>query len=213
MPLIDAERISQRPRDPLIIHRAVRDGDKDSDDRVFSTYDLLRNLADDSFSNLKASADGREFRTAPLMGLGRMGPPFLHDARVYLSELTVDKTPAGTVATNSLVTNAPLVVRTVDDAIRAAIELHDLPAPDDDATSEKVGGGCPVPPASASTNVSYGLSPADVICPAYQSAASKTNRSDAREVIQSFESEGPTGADRIPEAVVTALPELMASIN
>jgi hypothetical protein len=106
MPVIDAERLSQRPRDPLIIHRAARDGDKDSDDRVFSTYDLLRNLADDSFSNLKASADGREFRTAPLMGLGRMGPPFLHDARVYLNELTMDKTPAGTVATNSLVTNA-----------------------------------------------------------------------------------------------------------
>jgi hypothetical protein len=204
MPVIDAERISQRPRDPLVIHRAARDGDKDSDDRVFSTYDLLRNLADDSFSNLKASADGREFRTAPLMGLGRMGPPFLHDARVYLSELTVDKTPAGTVATNSLVTNAPLVVRTVDDAIRAAIELHDLPAPDDDATSEKVGGGCPVPPANASTNVSYGPSPADVICPAYESATSKTNRSDAREVIRRFRALSP----RDQQALIAFLKQL-----
>jgi hypothetical protein len=191
MPVIDAERLSQRPRDPLIIHRAARDGDKDSDDRVFSTYDLMRNLADDSFSNLKASADGREFRTAPLMGLGRMGPPFLHDARVYLSELTVDKTPAGTVATNSLVTNAPLLVRSVDDAVRAAIELHDLPAPDDDATSEAVGGGCPVPPASTTSNVSYGSSPADVICPAYEGATSKTNRSDAREVIRRFRALSP----------------------
>src|SRR5690349_24246201 len=41
-------------------------------------------------------------------------------------------------------TNGPLVVRTVDDALRAAIELHDLPAPDDANTP--AGGGCPVPP-------------------------------------------------------------------
>ena len=188
MPVIDAERIlrqvnasdTPRPRDPLPIQRIARNG------RVFTTFDIPRNDADDTFSDQKASADGREFRTAPLMGLGRMGPPFLHDARVYLSTLTVDTTPAGTVTTNSYVTNAPLVVRTLDDAIRAAIELHDLPAPDDENTSGALGGGCPVPPVDSDTNVDYGASPADAICPAYDSAVSKTNRSDSREVIRRF---------------------------
>jgi len=205
MPVIDAERFSQRPRDPLLIARLSTNGEhrgdenEDRDDRrVFMTFDLVRNLADDSFSNLKASAEGREFRTPPLMGLGRMGPPFLHDARVYLSELTVLTRPAGTVTTNSRITNAPLVVRTLDDAIRAAIELHDLPAPDDDATSEVLGGGCPVPSAGAS-NVSYGISPADVICPAYDSAVSKTNRSDAREVIRRFRALSPKEQQEVIE--------------
>jgi hypothetical protein len=153
---------------------------------VYTTLDIPRNLADDTFSDQKASAEGREFRTAPLMGMGRMGPPFLHDARVYLSTLTVDTTPAGTVTTNSRVTNAPLVIRTVDDAIRAAIELHDLPAPDDRRTSEALGGGCPVPSSGSSTNIDYGASPADAICPDYDSAESKANRSDSREVIRRF---------------------------
>ena len=192
MPVIDAERIlrqvnasdTPRPRDPLPIPRIARTGHNDH--RIFTTLDIPRNDADDTFSDQKASADGREFRTAPLMGLGRMGPPFLHDARVYLSTLTVDTTPAGTVTTNSNVTNAPLVVRTLDDSIRAAIELHDLPAPDDEHTSEALGGGCPVPPVNSDTNIDYGSSPADVICPAYDSSISKTNRSDSREVIRRF---------------------------
>jgi hypothetical protein len=211
MPVIDAERISQRPRDPLIIARVSnggedrehrREGWEEGDEdrgRVSLTFDLPRNLADDTFSNLKASADGREFRTAPLMGLGRMGPPLLHDARVYLSQLTVDLTPAGTVITNRHVTNAPLVLRTVDDAIRAAIELHDLPAPDDENTSRALGGGCPVPPTSTSSNVSYGPSPAEVICPAYDSAVSKANRSDAREVIRRFRALSPAEQQAVIE--------------
>jgi len=103
----------------------------------------------------------------------------LHDARVYLSTLTVDKTPAGTVTSNSSVTNAPLVVQSLDDAILAAIELHDLPAPDDANTSRQVGGGCPVP---AGGNIDYGSNPASVICPAFNSP----NRSDSREVIRRF---------------------------
>ena len=61
------------------------------------------------------------------------------DGSVYLSTLTLDTTPAGTVFTNSKVTNAPLIVRSVDDALRAAIELHDLPAPDDYKTSKSAG--------------------------------------------------------------------------
>jgi hypothetical protein len=184
MPVVDAEHISPRPRDPLLISRWEA-GSNGPHGQTFSTYDLTRNFADDSFSNLKASALGREFRTPPLMGMGRMGAPFMHDARVFLSKLTVDTTPAGTVTTNSQASNAPLVVRSLDEAILAVIELHDLPAPDDGKTSGLTGGGCPVP---TSSNVNYGASPADQICPAYDSAVSKTNRSDAREVIRRFRS-------------------------
>jgi hypothetical protein len=149
--------------------------------RVFDTFDLERNLADDTFSNSKASAEGSEFRTAPLMGLGRIGAPFLHDARVYLSKDTVKSTPAGTVTTNRELTNAPLVVRSLDDAILAAIELHDLPAPDDKNTPNTPGAGCPVP--REATNV---IEIAADICPAYSSTTSQTNRSDSREVILRF---------------------------
>jgi hypothetical protein len=155
---------------------------------VFNTFDLTRSLADDAFSNFKASANGREFRTAPLMGLGRMGPPLMHDARVYLSKQSVDTTPAGTVTTNSQGTNAPLVVRTVGDAFLAAIELHDLPAPDDARTSKATGAGCPVPPGGKIGSVQYGKSPADVICPPYNTATSKSTRGEARQVMIRFRS-------------------------
>lgn len=205
MPDIDAERFSERPRDPLVIARwseardrqddhnnSASEDDKHGDrNHLFRTFDLSRNMADDVFSNQQGTANGRDFRTAPLMGLGRVGPPFLHDARVYLSRLTVDSTPAGTVTTNSWQTNAPLVVRTIDDAIRAAIELHDLPAPDDEHTPRIAGAGCPVPPASETSNVAYGASPKDVICPRYDSAVSKTNRGEAREVIRRFHALSP----------------------
>jgi hypothetical protein len=207
MPAIDVERTmvqtnpndSPRPRDPQAVVRCTRNGGdegEDNDDqgndndqgkgnncRSITTLDVPRNLADDTFSDQKGSADGREFRTAPLMGMGRVGTPFLHDGRVYLSTLTVDKTPAGTVTTNSSETNAPLVVQSLDDAIRAAIELHDLPAPDDAKTSRQTGSGCPVP---AGGNINYGTpaQAAGLICPAYNSP----NRSDSREVIRRFRS-------------------------
>jgi hypothetical protein len=196
MPVIDAERFSERPRNPLLVPRSAQlpHGQDSSDPpnpafQTFQTFDLTRSFADDAFSNAKGSAVGREFRTAPLMGLGRMGPPFLHDARVYLSALTVGSTPAGTVTTNNHFTNAPLVVLSLEDAIKAAIELHDLPAPDDQKTPNPksprgLGAGCPVP--SDQTNVNYGASPKDVICPAYDSPASQANRSDAREVVRRF---------------------------
>jgi len=210
MPVIDAERVlrqtnasdTPRPRDPLVIQRFAKTGDDDT--RIFTTFDIPRNDADDTFSDQKASAEGREFRTPPLMGMGRMGPPFLHDARVYLSTLTVDTTPAGTVTTNRQVTNAPLVVRNLDDSIRAAIELHDLPAPDDEKTSEAPGGGCPVPSVQPGTNIDYGPSPADVICPAYDSAVSKVNRSDSREVIRRFRALSP----RDQQALIEFLKQL-----
>jgi hypothetical protein len=201
MPVINGERETTNglPRDVVAITRASspkpvyqwdedenRDGGSGNKDNgnskiIFDTLDLPRNLADDTFSNAKATAEGSEFRTAPLMGLGRIGPPLLHDARVYLSRDTADKTPAGTVTTNSDFTNAPLVVRSVDNALLAAIELHDLPAPDDRKTPKTPGAGCPVP--KETTNV---VETAADICPAYSSATSQTNRSDSREVIYRF---------------------------
>jgi hypothetical protein len=72
----------------------------------------------------------------------------------------------------------------VDDALLAAIELQDIPAPDDKNTPRTPGAGCPVPPEA--TSVSYGPSPQDVICPPYEGATSQTNRSDSREVILQF---------------------------
>jgi hypothetical protein len=199
-PVIDAERFATTPRDPLPISRV-------DDDGLFQTFDLPRNLADDAFSNQQATAFGQDFRTAPLMGMGRIGPPFLHDARVYLSRLTRDSAPASTVMTNSEVTNAPLVVRTLDDAIRAAIELHDLPAPDDQKTPNMAGAGCPVPPDGSSqvgNNVDYGPSPAAVICPPYDGRLSQTHRSEAREVIRRFRALSP--ADQ--QAMIDFLKEL-----
>ncbi|MBV8739690.1 MAG: hypothetical protein JO007_21045 [Alphaproteobacteria bacterium] len=191
MPVIDAERFLQSPgnlpRDPLVIRRLA------SSVRFFDTFDLPRNLADDTFNAVKASAEGSQFRTTPLMGFGRIGPPFLHDGRVYLSRYTVDESTsstgtasAGTVTTNRFQTNAPLVVRSADEAILAAIELHDLPAPDDQNTPRLAGAGCPVPPSGTTSNIDYGPSPQDVICPAYNTATSQNNRSDAAEVIYRF---------------------------
>jgi hypothetical protein len=199
MPVINGERETTNglPRNVVAISRLATnashkgdDGPEDEDreddlgrakGRVFDTFDLERNLADDTFSNSKASAEGSEFRTAPLMGLGRIGAPFLHDARVYLSRDTVNSTPAGTVTTNRELTNAPLVVHSLDDAILAAIELHDLPAPNDEKTPKTPGAGCPVP--EETTNV---IETAADICPAYGSTTSQTNRSDSREVIRRF---------------------------
>lgn len=221
-PIIDAERFAPTPRDPILVSRPTvvrtdrsgrrsgRDNDrKGGSVQTFTTYDLPRNLTDDIFSNQKATAKGEEFRTPPLMGIGKVGPPFLHDGSVYLSILTRDTTPAGTVFTNSEVTNAPLVVRSVDDALRAAIELHDLPAPDDDKTSKLPGGGCPVPPDGKVVNkignvIDYGSSPKDVICPPYTSALSTTHRSEAREVTARFRSLKPSDQ----QAMIDFLKEL-----
>ena len=200
MPVIDAERdltqakpvLQPLPRDPLLIRRLAGF-------RIDDTFDLPRNLADDTFTNLKASAAGSQFRTAPLMGLGRIGPPFLHDARVYLSNETVTSTPAGTVTTNRWQTNAPLVVRSVDDAILAAIELHDLPVPDDKNTPRVPGAGCPVPPKGETSNIDYGSSPEEVICPAYNSPTSLANRSDSAEVIYRFRQLSPDDQQAVIE--------------
>ncbi|MBE9205344.1 hypothetical protein IQ244_02120 [Nostoc sp. LEGE 06077] len=204
-PVIDVERNAPIPRDPFLVSRADAFGQRPSGNNVatFMTYDLMRNFASDSFTNVRGTATGDRFRTPPLMGIGRVGPPFMHDARVFLSILTRDTTPAGTVTTNRDATNEPLVVRNVDEALLAAIELHDLPAPDDSKTSTLPGGGCPVPPGGKVVNklgydgsltssdkivVDYGPSPQNVICPPYNSPLSTTNRSEAREAMARFRS-------------------------
>ena len=82
-------------------------------------------------------ASGNEFRTPPLMGLGRVGPPFFHDARVYMNVigngnyLGDPPTPPSTTVFTSADTGANVLmeIKSVDLAVLAAIELHDLPAP------------------------------------------------------------------------------------
>jgi CxxC motif-containing protein (DUF1111 family) len=175
-PEVTAERLASAPRDPVVV---TRDGK--------TTLDISRNLSDDALFN-QGVATGREFRTAPLMGMGVIGAPYLHDGRVFLSNKTVNSLPAGTVYSNSKVTNAPLVVETLDDAIRAAIELHDLPPPDDAKTP--YGGGCPVPNGRAIGEIRYPGGPAD-ICPPYTSAVSVRNRSEAREVMRRYRALSP----------------------
>jgi hypothetical protein len=185
-PSIGAERKSPTPRRPLLLVRADEEG------RLAGTLDVPRGLSDDALPHQNSGiANGREFRTAPLMGLGIIGPPFLHDGRVYLSKESAFVTPAGTVSSNKRVTNRPLVVRTLDDALLAAIELHDLPAPFTDPNqSREIGGGCPVPPGNRVGDVLYQHGAGD-ICPPYESEISKRNRSDSREIIRRFRNLSP----------------------
>jgi CxxC motif-containing protein (DUF1111 family) len=187
-PEVAPERLAATPRDPLVV---VRNGK--------STLDLSRNLSDDALFN-QGVANGREFRTAPLMGMGVIGAPYLHDGRVFLSKETVQSLPASTVYSDSTVTNAPLVVQTLDDAIRAAIELHDLPPPDDDKTP--AGGGCPLPAGNVVGQIQY--AGAGDICPEYDSDVSKHNRSEARQVIRRYRALSPEDQ----EALIAFLKQL-----
>jgi hypothetical protein len=175
MTSIAAERNAPTQRQPFIIQRVDFAG------LLANTLDLPRNLADDTLPN-QGLAHGDEWRTPPLMGLGRTGPPFLHDGRVFLSSESVSTTPAGTVYSNKDSVNNPLVVRNLDDAIRAAIELHDLPVPPDAPNqSTQTGGGCPLPPDNTIGSVTEAA--ADV-CPPLASP----NRSQATKVIQRWHS-------------------------
>ncbi len=74
--------------------------------------------------------------TPPLMGLGKMGPPFGHDARVYLNVIGEDSypgqppnPPAETLFTSADEGTVLKQITTMDLAVLAAIEMHDLPAP------------------------------------------------------------------------------------
>lgn len=99
-----------------------------------------RDLADYAIpGSATGIASGNEFRTPPLMGLGRVGPPFWHDARVYLNVIGngnyaggPPNPPASTVFTSADGgANVLKDITTVDLAVLAAIEIHDLPAPPD----------------------------------------------------------------------------------
>lgn len=101
---------------------------------------ISRNLADYAIiPSVTGLANGNEFRTPPLMGLGKVGPPFWHDARVFLNVIG-DGNYAGdgpNPSASTLFTNADegttlKQVTSVDLAILAAIEIHDLPAPPSD---------------------------------------------------------------------------------
>lgn len=109
----------------LLLHDMgqVRQGRNDSVPPKPS-LELNRNLADFALPG-QGVASGKEWRTPPLMGLGRIGPPFLHDARVYINPAQ----PARTVASDSDRTNYPIAITDLDTALTAAIELHDLPDP------------------------------------------------------------------------------------
>jgi Di-haem oxidoreductase, putative peroxidase len=196
-PNVEAERNAKTVRLPVLVQRVDESG------HLFDTLDLARGTADDTLPN-QGIATGREWRTPPLMGLGRIGPPLLHDGRVYLSRESVNKTPAGTVYSDQEVSNNPLVVRTLEDALRAAIELHDLPVPFNTPNqSTEVGGGCPLPPDNRVGDVVYKNGAAD-ICPPYNTPKSRQNRSAARKVIKRWHSL----TEEEQQAVIAFLEEL-----
>ena len=127
-----------------------------------TSRELSRNLADFALP-AQGLASGQEWRTPPLMGLGRVGPPFLHDGRVFLNPAAPTRTVASSADGG---VNHPLVITTFEDAINAAIELHDLPPP---------AAGCPQP----------GAVPNDV-CPSQ--GEQSMFRSEARNVMQKWRS-------------------------
>ena len=118
----------------LLLHDMgqVRQGEANLVPPPGTSRELSRNLADFALP-AQGLASGQEWRTPPLMAMGRVGPPFLHDARVFLNPAA----PATTVFSAADVgVNRPVAVTTVDAAIGVAIELHDLPPP---------APGCPQP--------------------------------------------------------------------
>ena len=98
---------------------------------------VSRNLTDYALvPNVTGLAAGSEFRTPPLMGLGKVGPPFGHDARIYLNITGEDSypgqqpnTPASMQFTSADGGTVVDDITTMDLAVLAAIEMHDLPAP------------------------------------------------------------------------------------
>ena len=119
---------------------------------------ISRNLADYAIPpTVTGIAEGNEFRTPPLMGLGRVGPPFFHDARVYLNVIGAGSYPASqgytegapnppssTVFTSADLGTQVREVTTFELSVLAAIEIHDLPAPPENDYSK-----CPNVPAAS----------------------------------------------------------------
>jgi hypothetical protein len=130
---------------------------------------ISRNLADFALPD-QGRAEGSEWRTPPLMGIGKIGAPFLHDGRVFLNV----SRPAETVVSYAGVTNARLVITDLEAALLAAIELHDLPAPPGNANGEPSEASCPRPP--------FGMLQYD-IC-----RRDSPNRSEARNTIEKWRS-------------------------
>jgi CxxC motif-containing protein (DUF1111 family) len=118
---------------------------------------VSRDLADYAVvPNVTGLANGNEFRTPPLMGLGKVGPPFGHDARIYLNVVgdgnypgQPPNTPAQMQFTSFDGGTVLEDITTMDLAVLGMIELHDLPAPPiNPATQEPDYALCPiVPPA------------------------------------------------------------------
>lgn len=135
-----------------------------------TTREISRNLADFALP-AQGSAFGTEWRTPPLMGIGLIGPPFLHDARVFLSTFSAGGIRGRTVQSSSDGgENIPLVVDGFDQALLAAIELHDLPV------------FVPVPPAAPPPGLTCPTPPGGstaVVCPSPTSGT----RSEARNVM------------------------------
>lgn len=105
---------------------------------------ISRDLADFAIPpSVTGLANGAEFRTPPLMGLGKVGPPFWHDGRVYLNVIGARSypgdppaPPASTVFTSADEGTRTLTINSFELAVLAAIELHDLPAPPDNDYSK-----------------------------------------------------------------------------
>jgi hypothetical protein len=130
---------------------------------------ISRNLADFALPD-QGRAEGSEWRTPPLMGIGKIGAPFLHDGRVFLNA----SRPAETVVSYAGVTNERLVITNLEQALLAAIELHDLPAPPGNAHGEGSYARCP-PPALGSRQ--YDICRQD-----------SPNRSEARNTMEKWRS-------------------------
>lgn len=145
--------------------------------RADGTFEMSRNLADFALPG-QGFAFGSEWRTPPLMGLGKVGPPFMHDLRVYLSNRSHPngdpQRRTSTTRSNATISNERFTVDSLDAALGAAIELHDLPDPEGAALP----GGRPQATAN-SCPVTTGGS-ASVICPPLTSGS----RSEARNVMQ-----------------------------
>jgi hypothetical protein len=139
---------------------------------------VSRDLADYAIPpSVTGLALGSEFRTAPLVGLGKVGPPFGHDARIYLNVIgdgnypgQEPSKPARLDFTSADGGTELLEIQTMDLAVLGAIEMHDLPAP-------------PINPATQAPD--YALCP--IVGPALDVCSrASVFRGEARNVMEKF---------------------------